>query len=78
MCDQLLTGERSIEPFIFGSSTPLTHALHMPWIGKMYRIRYCLHQFNRLVAVSHYCTAVSKGLRAASGVITISSIADDF
>lgn len=40
--DDLLTGEGSIELFIFGISTSLTHALHIPLIRKKKcRLPYC-------------------------------------
>ena len=48
------------------------------WLGKYTESPTVLHQFSQLAAVPHYCTAVSKGLHAASGVTTISSIADNF
>lgn len=41
VCDQLLTGEGSVELFIFGSSSSLTQAPHMALLGKMYKIPYC-------------------------------------
>lgn len=76
--DHLFTRESTTKPFSFVSSTPLTHVLQMPLIGKIYRITYCFTPIQSTCCCSPVLQAVSKGLHAASGVTTISSIADNF
>lgn len=61
VCDHLLTGESTIETFSFGSSTPLTHVLQMPLIGKIYRITYCFTSIQSTCCCSPLLHSCIKG-----------------